>query len=189
MPRRSRVQSAKSVGTRRTESAQCEGWAGEIVARTAAYSRDDTTTETTAHDRILAERARYVSAGVSTPKLVVSHADGARVTDVDGRTFIDFAGGIGCQNTGHRFAPVVDAIKAQADEYLHQCFMVGVYEPYVEVCRRLAELSPCAGRAAEVDPRQLGRRGGRERGQDRARRRPGGPPSSSSTTRSTAARC
>jgi 4-aminobutyrate aminotransferase/(S)-3-amino-2-methylpropionate transaminase len=104
-----------------------------------------TTTETTAHDRILAERARYVSSGVSTPKLVVSHADGARVTDVDGRTFIDFAGGIGCQNTGHRFAPVVNAIKAQADEYLHQCFMVGVYEPYVEVCRRLAELSPCGG--------------------------------------------
>jgi 4-aminobutyrate aminotransferase / (S)-3-amino-2-methylpropionate transaminase / 5-aminovalerate transaminase len=104
-----------------------------------------TTTEITAHDRILADRARYVTAGVSTPKLVVSHADGARVTDVDGRTFIDFAGGIGCQNTGHRFAPVVDAIKAQADNYLHQCFMVGVYEPYVEVCRRLAELSPCHG--------------------------------------------
>ena len=59
--------------------------------------------------------------------------------------FIDFAGGIGCQNTGHRFAPVVDAIKAQVDEYLHQCFMVGVYEPYVEVCRGLAELSPCVG--------------------------------------------
>jgi hypothetical protein len=77
------------------------------------------TTEQTTHDRILADRARYVSAGVSTPKLVVSHADGARVTDVDGRTFIDFAGGIGCQNTGHRFAPVVEAIKAQADEFLH----------------------------------------------------------------------
>jgi len=103
------------------------------------------TTEVSAHDRILAERARYVSAGVSTPKLVVSHADGARVTDVDGRSFIDFAGGIGCQNTGHRFGPVVDAVREQLDEYLHQCFMVGVYEPYIEVCRRLAELSPCAG--------------------------------------------
>jgi 4-aminobutyrate aminotransferase len=76
---------------------------------------------------------------------VVARAEGARVIDVDGRSFIDFAGGIGCQNTGHRFAPVVEAIKAQADEYLHQCFMVGVYEPYVEVCVRLAELSPCAG--------------------------------------------
>lgn len=109
---------------------------------TAAMHTPETATH---HDRILADRARYVSAGVSTPKLVVAHADGARVTDVDGRTFIDFAGGIGCQNTGHRFGPVVDAVKAQADEYLHQCFMVGVYEPYVEVCRRLAELSPCAG--------------------------------------------
>jgi 4-aminobutyrate aminotransferase / (S)-3-amino-2-methylpropionate transaminase / 5-aminovalerate transaminase len=103
------------------------------------------TTDVSVHDRILAERGRYVSAGVSTPKLVVSHADGARVTDVDGRSFIDFAGGIGCQNTGHRFAPVVDAVREQLDEYLHQCFMVGIYEPYVEVCRRLAELSPCAG--------------------------------------------
>ncbi len=72
----------------------------------------------------------------------MTRADGARITDVDGRTFLDFAGGIGCQNTGHRFAPVVDAIKAQADAYLHQCFMVGVYEPYVETCRLLAELSP-----------------------------------------------
>jgi len=103
------------------------------------------TTDVSVHDRILAERARYVSAGVSTPKLVVSNADGARVTDVDGRSFVDFAGGIGCQNTGHRFGPVVEAVREQLDEYLHQCFMVGVYEPYVDVCRRLAEVSPCVG--------------------------------------------
>ena len=73
-----------------------------------------------------------------------------------------------CQNTGHGFAPVVAAIHEQVDRFLHQCFMVGTYEPYVEVCRRLAEHSPCAGERAEVDPRQLGRRGDRERGQDRA---------------------
>jgi 4-aminobutyrate aminotransferase len=103
------------------------------------------TEQLTVHDRILSQRAQVVSGGVSTPRLVVARAEGARVVDVDGRSFIDFAGGIGCQNTGHRFAPVVEAIKAQADEYLHQCFMVGVYEPYVEVCARLAELSPCVG--------------------------------------------
>ena len=102
-------------------------------------------TEPLTHDRVLAERARYVSTGVSTPRLVVASADGARVTDVDGRVFVDFAGGIGCQNTGHRFAPVVDAVHRQVDEYLHQCFMVGIYEPYVDTCRLLAELSPCAG--------------------------------------------
>jgi len=102
-------------------------------------------TETRAAERILAERARYVAQGMATPRLVVAQAEGARVTDPDGRSYVDFAGGIGCQNTGHRHAAVVEAIKDQADRYLHQCFMVGVYEPYVEVCRRLAELSPCAG--------------------------------------------
>jgi 4-aminobutyrate aminotransferase len=100
-------------------------------------------TQQSATDRITADRGRFVARGVSTPKLVVDRASGARVTDVDGRDFVDFAGGIGCQNTGHGFAPVVAAIHEQADRYLHQCFMVGTYEPYVDVCRRLAELSPC----------------------------------------------
>ena len=102
-------------------------------------------TDQRAAEQVLADRRRYVSAGVSTPSLVVTGAEGARVTDADGRQFLDFAGGIGCQNTGHRFAPVVEAIRGQADRYLHQCFMVGVYEPYVETCRLLAEVSPCAG--------------------------------------------
>ena len=75
----------------------------------------------------------------------MARAEGARVEDVDGRTYIDFAGGLGCQNTGHGFPPAVAAMHEQIDTYLHQCFMVGIYEPYVEVCRRLAELSPCIG--------------------------------------------
>ena len=94
-------------------------------------------------ERIAAARARYVAPGATTPRLVVAEAEGARIVDVDGRSFIDFAGGIGCQNTGHRQAAVVEAVKEQADRYLHQCFIVGTYEPYVEVCRCLAELSPC----------------------------------------------
>jgi 4-aminobutyrate aminotransferase / (S)-3-amino-2-methylpropionate transaminase / 5-aminovalerate transaminase len=102
-------------------------------------------TETSAAERVLADRARFVSAGMATPRLVVAHAEGARVTDRDGRSFLDFAGGIGCQNTGHRFPAVVEALREQLDRYLHQCFMVGVYEPYVEVCRLLAEHSPCQG--------------------------------------------
>ena len=102
-------------------------------------------TQQSATERVTADRGRFVARGVSTPKLVVAQAEGARVTDVEGRSFIDFAGGIGCQNTGHGFAPVVAAIHEQADRFLHQCFMVGTYESYVEVCRRLAELSPCAG--------------------------------------------
>jgi 4-aminobutyrate aminotransferase len=96
-------------------------------------------------ERILAARERYVARGVTASPIVVARAEGARIWDVDGRSYVDFAGGIGCQNTGHRLPAVVDAIHEQADRFLHQCFMVGAYEPYVEVCRRLCELSPCVG--------------------------------------------
>src|SRR6187397_1337378 len=101
-------------------------------------------TDTTAAERILAERARYVAPGATTPRLVVAEAEGARITDVDGRTFVDFAGGIGCQNTGHRHPAVVDAIKEQADRYLHQCFIVGTYERNVDVFRKSPGLPPAA---------------------------------------------
>jgi 4-aminobutyrate aminotransferase len=103
------------------------------------------TAERTETDRVLAERERYVARGVATPKLAVARAHGATVEDVDGRTYVDFAGGLGCQNTGHGLPPAVAAMHEQIDRYLHQCFMVGIYEPYVELCRRLAELSPCRG--------------------------------------------
>jgi 4-aminobutyrate aminotransferase len=99
----------------------------------------------TESERILAAREQFVPRGIATTPIVVARAEGARVEDVDGKTYIDFAGGLGCQNTGHGFPPAVAAMHEQIDTYLHQCFMVGIYEPYVEVCRRLAELSPCAG--------------------------------------------
>ncbi len=103
------------------------------------------TQERSATDAIVEARERYVAAGVATPPLVVARAEGARVEDVDGRVYVDFAGGLGCQNAGHGPPAVVAALHEQVDRYLHQCFMVGMYEPYVEVCRRLAELSPCRG--------------------------------------------
>jgi 4-aminobutyrate aminotransferase len=99
----------------------------------------------TTTERVQEARERYVARGISTPPLVVDRAEGARIWDVDGREYIDFAGGLGCANLGHSLPAVVDAVHAQVDRYLHQCFMVGMYEPYVEVCRRLAELSPCRG--------------------------------------------
>jgi 4-aminobutyrate aminotransferase len=101
--------------------------------------------ESTASDAVIGARERYVARGIATPPLVVARAEGARIEDVDGRTYIDFAGGLGCQNTGHGLPAAVEAIREQLDRYLHQCFMVGMYEPYVEVCRLLAELSPCRG--------------------------------------------
>ncbi len=96
--------------------------------------------ERTESERIAAERDRFVARGIATTPLVVARAEGARVWDVDGREYVDFAGGLGCQNTGHGFAAA--AIREQVDRYLHQCFMVGMYEPYVEVCRLLDETWP-----------------------------------------------
>jgi 4-aminobutyrate aminotransferase / (S)-3-amino-2-methylpropionate transaminase / 5-aminovalerate transaminase len=100
--------------------------------------------------RVLANRERYVARGIATPPLVVARAEGARIEDVDGRSYIDFAGGLGCQNLGHGFPPAVEAMREQIERYLHQCFMVGIYEPYVDVCRRLADLFPGAGEAKSL---------------------------------------
>ena len=103
-------------------------------------------TERTATQAVAEARERYVARGVATPPLVVARAGGTHIEDVDGKSYLDFAGGLGCQNLGHGPASVVAAIHEQVDRYLHQCFMVGMYEPYVEACRRLAELSPCRGK-------------------------------------------
>jgi 4-aminobutyrate aminotransferase/(S)-3-amino-2-methylpropionate transaminase len=96
-------------------------------------------------ERVIEARDRFVARGLATPPVVVSRASGARIWDVDGREYVDFAGGLGCLNTGHGFEPALQAVHEQVDRYMHQCVMVGLYEPYVEVCRLLAELSPCAG--------------------------------------------
>src|SRR4051812_11116128 len=104
--------------------------------------------------RVSELRQRYVSSAVATPPIVAGHAEGARIVDADGTTFIDFAGGLGCLNFGHNAPEIVAAIHEQADRYLHQCFMVAMYEPYVETCRRLAALSPCRGEG-EHDQKSL----------------------------------
>lgn len=100
---------------------------------------------TTRSAELQAERERYVAGGLYTQPLFVQKAHGARVTDVDGNEYIDFAGGIGTLNGGHTPEAVVAAIKEQADQYLHQCVSVGNYEPYIEVCKRLVRCHPGTG--------------------------------------------
>jgi 4-aminobutyrate aminotransferase / (S)-3-amino-2-methylpropionate transaminase / 5-aminovalerate transaminase len=87
-------------------------------------------------------RERFVPRGIATTDFVVARAEGALLWDADGNEVLDFAGGIACQNLGHNPEAVVRAVHEQVDQYLHQCFMVGMYEPYVEVARRLDELWP-----------------------------------------------
>jgi 4-aminobutyrate aminotransferase/(S)-3-amino-2-methylpropionate transaminase len=93
-------------------------------------------------DRVRQARERFVPRGVAGTDLVVTRAWGARIWDAEGREYLDFAGGIACQNLGHGNASVVRAVHEQVDRYLHQCFMVGAYEPYVAVAERLDELWP-----------------------------------------------
>jgi len=98
--------------------------------------------ERTSTEQVRQGRERFVPRGVATSDLVVTRAWGARIWDADGREYIDFAGGIACQNLGHGNAAVVRAVHEQVDRYLHQCFMVGMYEPYVAVAEKLDELWP-----------------------------------------------
>jgi 4-aminobutyrate aminotransferase len=93
-------------------------------------------------DQVRQGRERYVPRGVATTDLVVARAWGARIWDAEGREYIDFAGGIACQNLGHGNAAVVRAVHEQVDRFLHQCFMVGAYEPYVAVAEKLDEVWP-----------------------------------------------
>ena len=102
--------------------------------------------EQAASEALLQARDRFVPRGLAPTDLVVTRAWGARIWDADGREYLDFAGGIACQNLGHGPAGVVRAIHEQVDRYLHQCFMVGAYEPYVAVAEKLDELWP--GKAA-----------------------------------------
>src|SRR3954468_8450207 len=84
-----------------------------------------------------AERERLVARGIATTPIFVEHAHGARLTDVEGREYIDFVGGIGVLNGGHTPGRVVAAIKEQAEKSLPQCYSMAQYEPFLEVCRRL----------------------------------------------------
>jgi 4-aminobutyrate aminotransferase / (S)-3-amino-2-methylpropionate transaminase / 5-aminovalerate transaminase len=69
-------------------------------------------------------------------------AEGAVIEDVDGNRYIDFAGGIGCLNVGHRSPRVIAAIRQQLEKHLHLCFAVTPYESYVAVAEKLNSLAP-----------------------------------------------
>ena len=77
----------------------------------------------------------------ATP-VFVAKAEGALIEDVDGNRMIDFAGGIGCVNTGHRAPAVVEAVRRQLDRFLHTSFNVLPYESYIRLAERLNQLAP-----------------------------------------------
>lgn len=92
---------------------------------------------------LMARREQHVvRAAASAMPVFVSRAEGAIVEDVDGNRLLDFAGGIGCLNIGHRSGPVVEAIARQADRFLHTCYTVNPYESYLELAEILNDATP-----------------------------------------------
>jgi 4-aminobutyrate aminotransferase / (S)-3-amino-2-methylpropionate transaminase / 5-aminovalerate transaminase len=91
------------------------------------------------------ERERYLPRGVYTYHPVFPAAgSGACISDMDGQTYLDFAGGIGVMNVGHSHPAVVAAIREQVEQYTHTCAHVLTPPPYVHLARRLAEITPGA---------------------------------------------
>ena len=92
---------------------------------------------------LMRRRKAAVARGVAhTTEIFAARAEGATLEDVDGNRFIDFAGGIGVMNAGHRSPGVVAAIRAQVDAFIHTCFSVAPYENYVAVAEKLNALVP-----------------------------------------------
>jgi 4-aminobutyrate aminotransferase/(S)-3-amino-2-methylpropionate transaminase len=77
--------------------------------------------------------------------VVIEHGAGATLTDVDGNTFLDFTGGVGCLNVGHAHPRVVEAISEQAAKFLHTDFTIVPYEVYVTLAERLVATTPISG--------------------------------------------
>lgn len=93
-------------------------------------------------------KKRYVANGAASPDgHFADRAENAELWDVDGKRFIDFAGGIGVLNIGHRHPKVVEAVKAQLDRVMHTCQTVMPYEGYVKVAEKLSHITPVRGHA------------------------------------------
>jgi 4-aminobutyrate aminotransferase/(S)-3-amino-2-methylpropionate transaminase len=92
---------------------------------------------------IVERKQRVIAEPLSlTFPIVIERGEGARLTDVDGNTFIDFTGGVGCLNVGHSHPRVVEAAQEQLERFSHTDFTIVPYEVYVRLAERLSELVP-----------------------------------------------
>ena len=98
------------------------------------------------NEELWADRARLVSSGTAAyTSLVLERGLGSKVWDVDGKEYVDFAGGIGALNVGHCHPKVVAALREQAGKLLHTSFHVAAYENYLQVCAKLVDAAPWKG--------------------------------------------
>ena len=101
----------------------------------------------TTNAELLARRNAAVPRGVghATP-VYAARAENAEVWDVEGRRYVDFAGGIAVLNTGHRHPKVMAAVAEQAERFTHTAFQVMAYESYIRLAERLNAAAPFKGR-------------------------------------------
>lgn len=100
------------------------------------------------NQELQALKERYVAAGAASPnEQFADYAKNAEVWDADGKRMIDFAGGIGVLNLGHRHPKVVEAVKAQLDKVMHTCQTVMPYAGYVQLAEKLSKVVPVRGHA------------------------------------------
>ncbi len=105
----------------------------------------------TTNAELLARRQSAVPRGVNTAHPIFAvRAENAEIWDVEGKRYIDFVGGIGAQNTGHRHPKVMKAIAAQLDQAVHTAFQVNGYESYVALAEKLNAMAPIEGPAKTI---------------------------------------
>jgi 4-aminobutyrate aminotransferase/(S)-3-amino-2-methylpropionate transaminase len=100
---------------------------------------------------LMARREAAVPRGVGVAHpIFTAHAENAELWDVEGKKYIDFAGGIAVLNTGHRHPKVMAAVTAQLEHFTHTCFQVSPYESYIALAERLNALAPINGPAKTI---------------------------------------
>lgn len=99
------------------------------------------------NESLMARRDGAVARGVSrSHSIFIERGQNAEVWDVEGRRYVDFAGGISVLNTGQRHPRVINAVMRQLEKYTHTCFQVLSYEPYVALAERLNRIAPGPGK-------------------------------------------
>ncbi|MDY5775192.1 MAG: 4-aminobutyrate--2-oxoglutarate transaminase [Lachnospiraceae bacterium] len=95
---------------------------------------------------VIDRRAAAIPSGIRCGyPVVMDHAEGAMIEDVDGNRFLDWIGGVGVLNIGHCHPEVVEAVKNQADKYFHGMFNVVTHEGYVALAEKLSAIAPVKG--------------------------------------------